>query len=88
MSALLMKLLAILPSAVEAGKVLTDREVRKENASRPSTTVAKVGAGAAGVMAISPDIPPEMAVGMAIMSLAAYFYRRRVGCDGPGAGVE
>lgn len=82
MSSLLTKLAILLPSIVEAKKIIFDKDTRKENAAAISTTIAKAGTGATAVMALNPYMPPEMAVATAILSLLAYFYRRHENTSG------
>lgn len=69
---------ALVPSITEAKKVLTDADARKENASAKSTTLAKLGVGAAGVIYIDPDLPPDAALLLVIASAALYLYRRKL----------
>lgn len=72
-------LLNYLPSIAEAGKILVDKDTRKDNAGKPSTNLAKAGIGASGVLFIDPNTPPDVAIATLVMSLALYFYRRKVG---------
>jgi hypothetical protein len=71
-------LLKYLPSVVEAGRILVDPETRKDNATKASTSIAKVGIGAAGVLFIDPNTPPDVAIITLIASLGLYFYRRQM----------
>jgi hypothetical protein len=88
MGALLTKLITnlaiFLPSIIEAKKIIVDKDTRKDNAAAVSTTIAKAGTGATAVLALSPDMPPELAVATAVLSLLAYFYRRQQGPALPG----
>ncbi|MBT11849.1 MAG: hypothetical protein CMI02_07430 [Oceanospirillaceae bacterium] len=71
-------LLQYLPDLAEAGKIVFDKDTRKDNAGSKSTAVAKAGLGAATVMLFDPDTPPEVLIATLLASLALYFYRRKV----------
>lgn len=71
-------LLKYLPSIAEAGKILVDKDTRKDNAAKPSTNLAKLGVGASGVLFIDPNTPPDVALITLAASLVLYFYRRKV----------
>jgi|GEM_PF-5906171 len=71
-------LLKYLPDITEAARILVDRDTRKDNDTKPSTSIAKVGIGAAGVLFIDPDTPPDVAIITLIASLGLYFYRRQM----------
>jgi hypothetical protein len=74
---LIAALAAILPSATEALRIVSDKETRKDNSTKVSTTLAKIGVGASGVMFIEPNTPPDAALLTLAASLVLYLYRRR-----------
>ncbi|NKI17425.1 hypothetical protein HCU74_08345 [Spongiibacter sp. KMU-166] len=72
-------LIKYLPSLVEAGKILIDKDTRKDNSGKASTSMAKIGIGASAVLAIDPATSPDTALITLLASLALYLYRRNVG---------
>lgn len=70
---------AFAPSLTEAKKIITDESVRKENAATISTTIAKIGVGAGGVMLFDQSQPPDVIIVWVLASIGLYFYRRSVG---------
>jgi len=70
-------LLKHLPSAVEAARIVVDKDTRKDNATKASTAIAKMGIGASTALFIDPNTPPDVAIITLIASLGLYFYRRQ-----------
>jgi len=70
---------ALAPSLAESKKIITDQAVRKENSAAVSTTIAKIGIGAGGVLLIDQDQPPEVVIACLLASIGLYLYRRRTG---------